>query len=192
MFFSSTHIGIGTVYPDENSILDIYSTDKGVLIPRVVLDNANTDAFLIVPITNGMLIYSEGGLELDGFYYLGNNNWNPLSEKLKKVIFTLLDGDTSRPHTIPSNVDKFETYDGDWPNLLTLPYASDSNLANRFNKVIIIEKKSTFHIVILSTNIDMSYNLVHSRFILKLLILNCLNLKPTILVVYPQVRVIMM
>lgn len=162
--FMTAQVGIGTTMPDENSMLDVFSSNKGVLIPRIQLDDVTTEMPLVAPLTNGMLIYSDGGLVLDGFYYWNNNRWYAIGKVPKKVVTTLSDGGTSNTvHTISSDVDKFETYDGDWPNPLILPNASDSNAANRLNEVLVIEKKSTFDVQISSANTNMDSDLTMSN-----------------------------
>jgi len=47
-------VGIGTTSPDDSSILDVYSNDKGILIPRIT--TSNRDA--IVNPSNGLLLYN--------------------------------------------------------------------------------------------------------------------------------------
>lgn len=68
--FSQDNVGIGTTTPHENAILDIESTDKGLLIPRL-----NTLQRLGVnPIANadGLLVYDT---DLDQFYYWDGTQW---------------------------------------------------------------------------------------------------------------------
>lgn len=50
LHYSGAQVGIGTITPDTSTILDIESTDKGILIPRV----SRTD---IANPANGLLIY---------------------------------------------------------------------------------------------------------------------------------------
>jgi Type VI secretion system effector, Hcp len=52
-FANAQTVGIGTVTPNNNAILDIFSADKGVLIPRI-LDTTNVPNPL-----EGMLIYNK-------------------------------------------------------------------------------------------------------------------------------------
>lgn len=159
--FMSAQVGIGTTTPDSNSILEIESTDKGVLIPRVQLNDVSTAAPLSSPIADGMLIYSDGGTELDGFYYWQTNKWISIGKKPKRTYTVISAGGSSNtPHTMPSDTDKFETYDANWPNPLTLPSATNSNTANRLNEIITIQKRSTFNVTITTTNTDLSANIV--------------------------------
>lgn len=52
----SAQVGINTAVPDNNSVLDIVSTAKGVLIPR--LDQTQTDALATLVPADGMLVYN--------------------------------------------------------------------------------------------------------------------------------------
>lgn len=65
-----SQVGVGTTTPDGSSALDIYSTDKGILIPRLTL--AQRD--LISTPADGLLIYC-----LDcspkGFYHFNGITW---------------------------------------------------------------------------------------------------------------------
>lgn len=70
-------VGIGTDNPDVSSILDIVSSDKGVLIPRVALQS-ETDEITIDGPANSLLVYNtydDNGL-VAGFYY-----WSATKEK---------------------------------------------------------------------------------------------------------------
>ena len=56
---------------NENSLLELASINKGLLISRVALVDLNQPDPLTVSVPVGMLVYSTGGLVPDGFYY-----WN--------------------------------------------------------------------------------------------------------------------
>lgn len=66
----SQNVGINSTgaAPDASAMLDILATDKGVLIPRVQLDNISTAAPVTGP-AEGLLIYNETGTEAKGYYY---------------------------------------------------------------------------------------------------------------------------
>lgn len=79
----NAQVGIGTTNPDVSSILDITATDKGVLVPRVSLNNVSNT---MIDGTNiaaeGLLIYNTnltttGGSGI-GFYYFDGTMWVPL------------------------------------------------------------------------------------------------------------------
>ncbi len=60
--------------PDASAMLDVISSDKGMLIPRVDLDDVLTKAPVTDPAT-GLLVYNDGGDEPDGFYYWDGTKW---------------------------------------------------------------------------------------------------------------------
>lgn len=68
-----SQVGINTTTPDPSSVLDIVSTNKGLLIPRVSL-TGNTDVTTIPNPANGLLVYNlvdTGGatpVKKDNFY----------------------------------------------------------------------------------------------------------------------------
>lgn len=77
-FAQSVAINSTGASPNSKSILDLTATDKGLLIPRVVL-NTNTD-----PISGtkpvGLLVYNNGGSVGDnGFYYWTGGAWTPIA-----------------------------------------------------------------------------------------------------------------
>ena len=77
---SSAQVGIGTSMPDKSAMLEVVSTDKGLIIPRVAL-TGTTD---VTTITNGnvesLLVYNTTmGLDIKpGFYYWFNSKWNKI------------------------------------------------------------------------------------------------------------------
>ncbi len=54
--------------PDPSAILDVSSTTKGVLIPRVTLSSL-TDALTVPSAATALLVYNTGGNLTSGFYY---------------------------------------------------------------------------------------------------------------------------
>lgn len=60
---------------DANSILELESTNKGLLIPRVTLTSLSTVAPLTGTVPVGMLVYSTGGTISPGFYYWNGTLW---------------------------------------------------------------------------------------------------------------------
>lgn len=71
--FSQT--GIGTTTPNASAKLDVYSTNKGFLPPRVTLLSA-TDASTIASPAEGLLVYNLGSVGLQaGYYYWNGANW---------------------------------------------------------------------------------------------------------------------
>jgi hypothetical protein len=76
------NVGIGTTAPDLSAALDIVSSDKGILIPRVTLTGL-TD---ITTITHGnkisMLVYNTAFVNdvVPGFYYWNGQKWAKIAE----------------------------------------------------------------------------------------------------------------
>ncbi len=65
--------GLGTTTPDTSAILDINSTDAGILIPRMT--QAQRDG--ITTPTEGLMIYQTDAL--NGFYYYNGTIWTSIS-----------------------------------------------------------------------------------------------------------------
>lgn len=67
--------GIGTTTPNASAKLDVYSTNKGFLPPRVTL-TSTTDASTIASPAEGLLVYNLGSVGLQAGYYFWNGaNW---------------------------------------------------------------------------------------------------------------------
>ncbi|MCH2194270.1 hypothetical protein [Kordia sp.] len=83
LYFSLTSItnaqvGINTTTPGDGSMLDVTSTEKGMLVPRVDISELST----IDPITGGstesLLVYNTNATTGVGFYYWNNSAWTPV------------------------------------------------------------------------------------------------------------------
>ena len=77
--------GINTTTPDHSAILDIYSTDQGLLIPRVSLSDINETSLDggTTPAATGLIIWNTntattGGNGI-GYYYYDGSTWLPVS-----------------------------------------------------------------------------------------------------------------
>ncbi len=77
---SAQNVGIGTKVPDNSAVLDISSSDKGLLIPRLSIEERNK----ISNPADGLLIYQTN--ENTGFYYFENDSWNELSPTEAKAV----------------------------------------------------------------------------------------------------------
>ncbi|HQH18495.1 MAG TPA: hypothetical protein PKZ43_02990 [Bacteroidales bacterium] len=60
---------------DNNSLLELESTNKGLLIPRISINDLNNASPLTAPIPEGMMVYSNGGTVNNGFYYWTGSKW---------------------------------------------------------------------------------------------------------------------
>lgn len=74
------NVGIGTTAPDNSAVLDIQSSSKGLLIPRMLLSERNE----IVNPAKGLLIYQTN--ENQGFYFFNGEAWGQLSPNEAKSI----------------------------------------------------------------------------------------------------------
>jgi hypothetical protein len=72
-FPSSGAAGIGTTSPNASSLLEINSTTKGILIPRMTLTQRNA----ITSPATGLLIYQTNSTP--GFYYYNGSKWIAVS-----------------------------------------------------------------------------------------------------------------
>jgi hypothetical protein len=74
--FAQKNVGIGTTTPDNSAVLDINSSDKGLLIPRMSLQQRNA----INNPADGLMVYQTGGK--GGFYFFEGktNEWKPITE----------------------------------------------------------------------------------------------------------------
>jgi hypothetical protein len=66
-------VGVGTSSPDNSSVLDVNSINKGILIPRMTESQRNG---IINPVT-GLMIYQTDGTA--GFYYFNGSVWTAVS-----------------------------------------------------------------------------------------------------------------
>lgn len=69
----SENVGIGTTTPNKSALLDLSSTTKGLLIPRMTLAQRGN----IVSPATGLMIYQTDFLA--GFYYFDGSEWKSLS-----------------------------------------------------------------------------------------------------------------
>lgn len=74
------NVGIGTMRPDQSAVLDIQSVNKGLLIPRMSLEERNN----IKNPANGLLIFQTD--EKSGFYFYEATNWKPLTDTEAKSV----------------------------------------------------------------------------------------------------------
>src|SRR5215475_6602944 len=73
IFPSTGAAGIGTTTPNASSLLEVKSTTKGILIPRMTLTQRNAIA---TPAT-GLLIYQTNATP--GFYYYSGTAWTSVT-----------------------------------------------------------------------------------------------------------------
>ncbi len=74
---------------NSNSLLELESTSKGFLPPRVALNSISSVSPLSGTVPAGMLVYSTGGTLPNGYYYWDGVQWNLLAKgDLKAVVKT--------------------------------------------------------------------------------------------------------
>lgn len=82
-FPTSGRVGIGTITPDSSAILELRSSDQGLLMPRMTMSQRDS---IGLPAT-GLLIYQTDAKP--GFYFFSDSTWKGIAVK---GIFTI--GDT--------------------------------------------------------------------------------------------------
>ncbi|PNQ72771.1 hypothetical protein C1T31_09680 [Hanstruepera neustonica] len=87
LFFSfvvNAQVGIGTINPHTSSILDIESTNSGVLLPRIGLTSTSDNSTITNPEAS-LLIYNTSTVNdvTPGFYFWQNGKWNKISTDTK-------------------------------------------------------------------------------------------------------------
>lgn len=78
-----------------NSILELESADKGLLIPRIGLISKDDPSPLTAPVPVGMLVYSLSGVMADGFYYWTGSEWKIISTTGNRGMLTTLTRSTN-------------------------------------------------------------------------------------------------
>lgn len=75
---NQAQVGIQTDTPDPSSSLDIVSTDKGLLIPRIILTSSLSNPDPVTAPATGLLIYNSGANQTEGFYFWTGSQWKML------------------------------------------------------------------------------------------------------------------
>lgn len=92
-FMKAQSVGIGTATPDASTKLQIEDTQRGVLIPKVLLTSVTTFGLAGNTQTEGILVYnvnaSATGGNGKGFYYWDGTKWVSLKSKKDDLIFTV-------------------------------------------------------------------------------------------------------
>lgn len=71
-------VGVNTSTPHSSSMMEINSTDKGLLIPRISIPNLNAAAPVAAPATS-LLVYNTNATTGIGYYYWDSAKWVPLA-----------------------------------------------------------------------------------------------------------------
>ncbi|NRD18947.1 tail fiber protein [Winogradskyella eckloniae] len=85
IFTVNAQVGIGTTSPDNSSILEIQSSEKGVLIPRMTaLERLSISA----PIADGLIVYQTDDVKGFYFYDASLSTWDRMLKQTKDAIPT--------------------------------------------------------------------------------------------------------
>lgn len=82
VIFSATcyaQIGILTNTPDASAVVDMVSTSKGLLIPRVNLTSSLSNPSPVSNPAVGLLVFNSGSYQPAGFYYWNGSKWTSTS-----------------------------------------------------------------------------------------------------------------
>lgn len=92
VYFANAQVGIGTPDPALSAELDIVSSTKGILIPRIALKELKNYDPIAGTATKSLLVYNTANVAeqdlAEGFYYWENNQWNRIVNRteLNEVI----------------------------------------------------------------------------------------------------------
>lgn len=80
-FLSSSfaQVGINTTAPAAASVLDVESNDKGILIPRVDIDDLSTSTPITGSPPESLLVFNTNNTTGKGFYYWDSSAWIPIA-----------------------------------------------------------------------------------------------------------------
>jgi hypothetical protein len=73
--FSQNNVGIGTITPDSSAILELYSTDKGILIPRMSSTERTNMSPSLGLNQEGLLVYDNDSTK---FFYWNAYSWQTI------------------------------------------------------------------------------------------------------------------
>jgi hypothetical protein len=79
-------IGDNPATVNTNSLLELESTNKGFLPPRVALNSTSSVSPLTATVPAGMLVFSTGGTLTDGYYYWSGAEWKKLGNGEKNLV----------------------------------------------------------------------------------------------------------
>ena len=120
-----SQVGIGTISPSGGALLDISSSDKGLLIPRVDISNLNT----ISPITGGntssLLVYNTNTTTGEGFHYWNGGQWIPILSGGFNNLYTV-DGTLAGNRIITQGTNTLNFTTQSDPNTLFIDGANDN------------------------------------------------------------------
>lgn len=98
-----SQVGINTSNPEPSSILDINSTDKGILIPRVEITDLYDSSSPILNPAHGLMVFNTHNLpgQEEGFYYWNGSRWAKVGSQ--NLIYSKTSKKFSAPIQISQN-----------------------------------------------------------------------------------------
>jgi len=89
IYYNSGSLGIGTTSPDASSLLEVKSTNKGFLPPRVSLTATSSASPITSPAT-GLVVYNTATVSdvVPGIYYWNGTAWKKLDVDTRSSQFT--------------------------------------------------------------------------------------------------------
>jgi hypothetical protein len=145
----------GTI--NANSLLEMESTNKGFLPPRVALNSTTSVSPLTGTVPSGMLVYSSGGTLTDGFYYWNGTAWRLIATSELNTV-------TKTASTTLTKAETFVLASNDITLTLPAITSSDNGLSITIKNV-----GSHTHLVTVQGNggatIDGLANRKHTRFV---------------------------
>lgn len=151
--FMFAQVGVGTFNPDPSAELEVKSSNKGVLLPRVDLTSLTVFAPIVGSGTESLLVYNQtenaaAGLT-KGYYFWKNNQWQKLSESgdvVATVIqnFSTIVADTNVLNQLISIIQANETV----TNLVdngngTITYTNEDGVAQTVDIAAIVAANET-------------------------------------------------
>jgi hypothetical protein len=82
---------------DPNSLLEMESTNKGFLPPRVALNSTASVSPLTGTVPEGMLVYSNGGTLSNGYYYWNGTKWAAVNSSTSRSNLVIVKSEADFP-----------------------------------------------------------------------------------------------
>ena len=87
---SRAQVGVGTATPDASAQLDIKASDRGILIPRLKIEDlSKPDPVNAADIEESLLVYNIFPATGKGYYYWNGAKWTPLGSSVVSVVLDL-------------------------------------------------------------------------------------------------------
>lgn len=98
--FGQVKIGNNPNTIDANSLLEMESTNKGFLPPRVTLTSLTSVSPLTGTVPSGMIVYNAAGSLSYGFYYWDGSEWKKLENGYKNLVTKTANATLTKSETI--------------------------------------------------------------------------------------------